>query len=95
MSAIAGTAALEQRLEHLTTPLAVVLPGGQRVGSRNVKTRPIGRPRLHCGEVVRSITRPERSEKRSIDSIISPASISASRRMYSRGSATWGTWSRR
>ena len=35
MSAIAGTAALEQRLEHLTTPLAVVLPGGQRVGSRN------------------------------------------------------------
>ena len=32
MSAIAGTA-LEQRLEQLTPPLAVVLPGGRRIGS--------------------------------------------------------------
>ena len=35
MSAIAGTAALEQRLERLTPPLAVVLPGGRRIGSRD------------------------------------------------------------
>ena len=33
MSAIVGTAALEQRLEKLTPPLAVVLPGGRRIGS--------------------------------------------------------------
>ncbi len=35
MSAIAGTAALEQRLERLTPPLAVVLPGGRRIGSKD------------------------------------------------------------
>ena len=35
MSAIVGTAALEQRLEKLTPPLAVVLPGGRRIGSSN------------------------------------------------------------
>ena len=35
MSAIVGTAALEQRLEKLTPPLAVVLPGGRRIGSRD------------------------------------------------------------
>src|SRR5450432_4807365 len=35
MSAIAGTAALEQRLEKLTPPLAIVLPGGRRIGSNN------------------------------------------------------------
>ena len=33
MSAIAGTAALEQRLERLTLPLALVLPGGRRIGA--------------------------------------------------------------
>ena len=32
MSAIPGTAALEQRLEHLSPPLAIVLPGGRRIG---------------------------------------------------------------
>ena len=32
MSAIVGTAALEQRLERLTPPLAIVLPGGRRIG---------------------------------------------------------------
>jgi len=35
MSAIAGTAALEQRLQHLGTPLAVVMPGGRRLGSKD------------------------------------------------------------
>ncbi len=35
MTAIVGTAALEQRLETLTPPLAVVLPGGRRIGSRD------------------------------------------------------------
>ena len=32
MPAISGTAALEQRLENLTPPLAIVLPGGRRIG---------------------------------------------------------------
>ena len=32
MSAILATAALEQRLERLTPPLAIVLPGGRRLG---------------------------------------------------------------
>ncbi len=32
MSAIPGTAALEHRLENLTPPLAIVLPGGRRIG---------------------------------------------------------------
>ncbi len=35
MSAIPGTAALEQRLESLTPPLAIVLPGGRRIGSNS------------------------------------------------------------
>ncbi|MGZ5798186.1 MAG: class I SAM-dependent methyltransferase [Caldimonas sp.] len=35
MSAIVGTAALEQRLGRLTMPLAIVLPGGRRIGPGN------------------------------------------------------------
>ena len=35
MSAIFGTAALEQRLESLTPALAIVLPGGRRLGPAN------------------------------------------------------------
>ncbi|MEO8525905.1 MAG: class I SAM-dependent methyltransferase, partial [Caldimonas sp.] len=35
MSAILGTAALEQRLENLTPSLAIVLPGGRRMGPGN------------------------------------------------------------
>ena len=35
MSAILGTAALEQRLESLTPALAIVLPGGRRLGPAN------------------------------------------------------------
>ena len=54
---------------------------GVSVRSRKVKTRPIGTPRLHCGAVVRSISRPERSANRSVASSIVSASISASRTM--------------